>query len=175
MRIVAFGGAAIVATLLARRLLDRRKRQHKLLRLINGDDLDSDSGMFYNTMDAPAWLQPLFADASQRRLLFREWEDLDWRVAAGWRGRDLIHDPTGRAVRVMAYFWNAEEQALTGIVHFGPDAESHRGLCHGGAMTSLMDDLCGHIAFLPNKPGAAAPWCGCTAQGTCLLHVNLRN
>ena len=32
---------------------------------------------------------------------------------------------------------------LTGIVRFGPEAESHRGLCHGGAMTSLMDDLCG--------------------------------
>ena len=157
-------GTAICASLLVRRLLERRKWQQKLLRLRNGEGLTSDSGMFYNRQDAPSWLQPLFVDRNQRRLLFREWEDIEWRVTSGWRGRDLIHDPTGRAVRVMAYFWNAAEQALTGIVHFGPDAESHRGLCHGGAMTSLMDDLCGHIAFLPNKPGAAAPWCGCTAQ-----------
>ncbi|KAJ1487058.1 hypothetical protein T484DRAFT_1787832 [Baffinella frigidus] len=168
----AVGSAAAVA-LIARRLLDRRKR---ILRLRSGDDLDSDSGVFYNSADAPEWLKPLFADPKQRRLLLREWEDLEWRVAAGWRGRDLIHDPTGKGVRVLAYFWHAEEQSLTGIVHFGPDAESHRGLCHGGAMTSLMDDLCGHIAFLPNAPvdgqnarvdgeaGARAPWCGCTAQ-----------
>ena len=159
----AFGSAAVVA-LIARRHLDRRKRQQQLSRLRSGDDLDSDSGIFYNSVDAPEWLKPLFADPKQRRLLFREWEDLEWRVAAGWQGRDLIHDPTGRGVRVLAYFWHAEEQSLTGIVHFGPDAESHRGLCHGGAMTSLMDDMCGHIAFLPNAPGAGAPWCGCTAQ-----------
>ena len=29
------------------------------------------------------------------------------------------------------YFWNESTQTLTGVVHFGPNAESHRGLCHG--------------------------------------------
>lgn len=165
--ILAGVAAFTTAFILARRLLQRRKLHQQLLRLREGvAALDSDSGIFYNSADAPDWLKPLFRDHLQRRLLFREWEDLDWRVNAGWKGRDLIHDPHGKGVRVLAYFWNAEQQTLTGIVHFGADAESHRGLCHGGAMTSLMDDLCGHIAFLPSPTAAspAAPWCGCTAQ-----------
>ena len=32
-------------------------------------------------------------------------------------------------------------------------------------MTSLMDDLCGHICFV----AAAAPWCGATVQLNCKL------
>jgi hypothetical protein len=129
-------------------------------------------------------------------VLLREWEDAEWRVKAGWVGSDLIHRPGGRGVQVLAYFWHPETLTLTGIARFGPDAESHRGLCHGasataspastspplhapplhlpaarlphvthpkhtgGAMTSLMDDLCGHICFV----AAEAPWCGATVQ-----------
>ena len=128
-------------------------------------------------------------------MLLREWEDREWRVTAGWVGSDLIHRPGGRGVQVLAYFWQPETLTLTGIARFGPDAESHRGLCHGasttaspaftshlsampppdgptpraltpraprpgGAMTSLMDDLCGHICFV----AAEAPWCGATVQ-----------
>ena len=140
----------------------------------------------------------------RRRVLLREWEDAEWRVKAGWVGSDLIHRPGGRGVQVLAYFWHPETLTLTGIARFGPDAESHRGLCHGasttprlrsappastsppprlpppphlsafpppdcltlriphtgGAMTSLMDDLCGHICFV----AAEAPWCGATVQ-----------
>ena len=140
----------------------------------------------------------------RRRVLLREWEDSEWRVTAGWVGSDLIHRPGGRGVQVLAYFWQPETLTLTGIARFGPDAESHRGLCHGasttaspaftsrlsclhlpplrhaaarwphatrpsltpraprpgGAMTSLMDDLCGHICFV----AAEAPWCGATVQ-----------
>ena len=107
----------------------------------------------------------MFSDENQQRVLFREWEDIAWRERSGWKGRDLIHDPNGRAVVVRAYFWNGPTQTLTGIVSFGPDAESHRGLCHGGAMTSLMDDLCGHIAFF----AGAGPWCGATVQVDCKL------
>ena len=33
----------------------------------------------------------------------------------------------------------------SGVVHFTPGAESHRGLCHGGAMTSVLDDVLGEI------------------------------
>ena len=66
---------------------------------------------------------------------------------------------------MLAYFWHAESLTLTGIVRFGPEAESHRGLCHGGAMTSLMDDLCGHICFFAGP----SPWCGATVQVNCKL------
>jgi hypothetical protein len=34
------------------------------------------------------------------------------------------------------------------------DIESHRGLCHGGAYTSLFDDFCGHISFISGN----SPW-----------------
>lgn len=120
---------------------------------------------YYNSGDAPEWLRPLFNDQKQRRVLLREWEDAEWRVASGWHGNDLIHSVHSRAVQIHAYFWNAQDETLTGIARFGPDAESHRGLCHGGSMTSLMDDLCGHICFF----GGPAPWCGATVQVDCKL------
>ena len=55
---------------------------------------------------------------------------------------------------------------MTGVVWFGPDAESHRGLCHGGAMSALMDDFCGHVAFVPSD----SPWSGATVQ----INVSLK-
>ena len=64
-------------------------------------------------------------------------------------------------MRVLAYYHCPQTNEITGVVHFGPEAESHRGLCHGGAMTSLMDDVCGHIAFLYE---GQAPWGGATVQ-----------
>ena len=90
----------------------------------------------------------------------REWDDVQWRSKSGWKGRDLCHNVDGNAVRILSYYWRAETQELVGVVWFGPDAESHRGLCHGGAMTSLMDDVCGHTAFV----SGVAPWCGATVQ-----------
>lgn len=132
--------------------------------------IGSNSGVYFNCEDAPAWLQPYFSDASQRRVLLREWEDAEWRTSSGWHGTDLVHSPTGRGVQVLAYFWNAESSTLTGIVRFGPEAESHRGLCHGGAMTSLMDDLAGHICFF----ASSAPWCGATVQVNCKLTKPVR-
>ena len=145
-----------------------RQQRQRLQKLRDGQDLGSHSGVFYNEADAPNWLRPLFRDPSLRRVLMREWEDVAWRKSCGWRGRDLIHDPVGTGVCVHCYFWNDATKTLTGVVSFGPDAESHRGLCHGGAMTSLMDDLCGHIAFMaPTK--ASAPWCGATVQVDCKL------
>jgi len=140
--------------------------RHMLRRLRRRDQkIDSEGGVYYNSADAPDWCQGLFSDSSQRRVLLREWEDAEWRVKAGWVGSDLIHRPGGRGVQVLAYFWHPESLTLTGIARFGPDAESHRGLCHGGAMTSLMDDLCGHICFV----AAEAPWCGATVQVNCKL------
>jgi len=128
------------------------------------------AGVFFNAVDAPEWLRWLFVDREYRRLLLREWEDVEWRDRSGWKGRDLIHHPSGKAVVVHAYFWKEQDRTLEGIVSFGPEAESHRGLCHGGAMTSLMDDLCGHICFV----GGAGPWCGATVQVNCSLKKPVR-
>ncbi|KAK3280377.1 hypothetical protein CYMTET_11782 [Cymbomonas tetramitiformis] len=128
----------------------------------------STSGVHFNVTDAPAWLRPLFDDATRpagKRILMREWEDIHWRQRSGWRGVDLIHDPQGQGVQVLAYFWDSKVNVLTGITRFGPAAESHRGLCHGGSMTSLMDDLCGHITFFHGP----SPWCGATVQVDCTL------
>ncbi|KAL3935908.1 MAG: hypothetical protein SGBAC_008671 [Bacillariaceae sp.] len=91
----------------------------------------------------------------------REWEDLKWRDSNGWQGRDLCHNPQGLGVRILHYYYSAVMKELVGVVWFGPHAESHRGLCHGGAMTLVMDDLCGHLAFLQSKNG---PWSGATVQ-----------
>merc|ERR1712127_830430 len=41
-------------------------------------------------------------------------------------------------------------------------AESHAGFCHGGSMTSVMDDIIGWTAF--HVTGACIPWSGFTAQ-----------
>ena len=128
------------------------------------------SGVHYNLEHAPLWLQYLFDKDSLRRVLLREWEDPEWRQRSGWHGCDLIHSLTGDGVRIHAYFWDETSKILTGIASFGPGAESHRGLCHGGAMTSLMDDLCGHICFI-NGDG---PWCGATVQVNCKLSKPVR-
>ena len=77
-----------------------------------------------------------------------------------------------------AYFWDQARGELTGLVppnnvitaplntppcgqvYFGSDAESHRGLCHGGAMTSVLDDVCGHVCFVTGN----GPWDGATVE-----------
>eukprot|EP00977_Amphora_coffeiformis_P017226 scaffold5524_cov175-Amphora_coffeaeformis.AAC.1 len=108
----------------------------------------------------PAFAQKIEKDKTLHRVRLREWEDLRWRDANGWKGRDLCHNPQGKAVRVLQYYYCNATQTMMGVVWFGPHAESHRGLCHGGAMTSLMDDFCGHMAFV-NSHG---PWTGATVQ-----------
>ncbi|GMI23778.1 hypothetical protein TeGR_g7920, partial [Tetraparma gracilis] len=123
------------------------------------------SGVYYNILDAPVYLRPLFS-AGGLRVLLREWEDAAFRALSGWSGTDLIHNPVGEGVVVNAYFWDPSSKVLTGIATFGPAAESHRGLCHGGAMTSLMDDVCGHLPFLH---GGEKPWDGATVQVDCQL------
>ncbi len=115
----------------------------------------------------PEFCEALKQDKNQRRLKMREWEDLDWRAKSGWMGRDLCHNPDGKAVRVLDYYCDdTDGTTLTGIVWFGPDAESHRGLCHGGAMCSLLDDICGHAVFAAT---GQAPWSGATVQVNCSL------
>ena len=115
---------------------------------------------FVRKVEIPAWCKWLETSPVHRQLLLREWSDAKWRRANGWKGTDLIHNSAGNAVRILSYHWCDHDESLTGIVHFGPGAESHAGLCHGGSMTSVMDDVLGHTAFAASE----GPWCGATVQ-----------
>jgi acyl-coenzyme A thioesterase PaaI-like protein len=90
-----------------------------------------------------------------------QWAQELKKLHADERNDDLYHFSLrdGRGVRILDYYWNKPKEELTGICWFGPDCESHRGLAHGGACTSVMDDMSGHIAFLSGKP-----WEGATVQ-----------
>lgn len=106
----------------------------------------------------PEFAKHLRGNKNLQKVRLREWEDLVFRRENGWKGHDLIHNPEGKAVRILEYYWEPNEQELYGVVWFGPDCESHRGLCHGGSFTSVLDDIAGHIAFLAGD----SPWFGAT-------------
>lgn len=100
--------------------------------------------------------------------------DHTYRQKQGWVGRDLIHDLYA-PVRILEYYvqYGLNEPLpglqqggvgtkLTGVVQFTRRAESHQGYCHGGSMTSVMDDVIGWNAFLVT--GSCRPWTGFTVQ-----------
>ena len=51
---------------------------------------------------------------------------------------------------------------LQGAALFTPNAESHKGLCHGGTMCAVMDDVIGWVGFCVS--GACLPWSGFTVK-----------
>ena len=89
------------------------------------------------------------------------------------KGRDLCHS-LASPVRISHYavkYGQPVESGgapggvgtmLTGVAHFTNHAESHAGFCHGGSMTSVMDDIIGWTAF--HVTGRCLPWSGYTAQ-----------
>jgi acyl-coenzyme A thioesterase PaaI-like protein len=115
--------------------------------------------------------------------------DVDsYRQQNGWKGNDLVHSISS-PVRILEYrvqypspsinINSPEPQpqpdssdsyardggqgtTLCGIVHFTQKAESHQGFCHGGSMTSIMDDAIGWIGFC--VAGECKPWSGFTVQ-----------
>ena len=96
-------GSALTYYVLTRRTPRVRPDAKRLRRLRSREaPVGSESGVYFNSADAPGWLRGLFSDASQRRLLLREWEDAEWRMQAGWKGTDLIHDPAGTGVQARA-------------------------------------------------------------------------
>ncbi|KAL7482063.1 hypothetical protein ACHAW6_007744 [Cyclotella cf. meneghiniana] len=113
-----------------------------------------------------------------------EENDVDtYRSSHGWKGRDLCHSKSS-PVRISHYAIQYADggvgTTLTGIAHFTTQAESHAGYCHGGSMTSVMDDIVGWTAF--HVTGSCLAWSGFTAQinvslkqpiavGTCLKIV----
>lgn len=46
------------------------------------------------------------------------------------------------------YFIRPEDRELLAIATFGPKAEGHGGLAHGGALLTLLDDAMGTCAWL---------------------------
>eukprot|EP00931_Biecheleriopsis_adriatica_P106511 TRINITY_DN80949_c0_g1_i1.p1 TRINITY_DN80949_c0_g1~~TRINITY_DN80949_c0_g1_i1.p1 ORF type:complete len:237 (-),score=49.53 TRINITY_DN80949_c0_g1_i1:107-817(-) len=110
--------------------------------------------------ELPTWLRWLEECSQHYRVSMREWEDEEWRRESGWQGSDYVHSASS-AVHVPCYFYNPSEKTLRGPVVFRRGSESHRGLCHGGAMTSALDDVLGHVAFLAAGMG---PWSGATVQ-----------
>ena len=118
------------------------------------------------TIPLPQWALELANNPQLQRISMREWSDPLYRKLKGWVGNDLCHNTNGNAVKILNYYWNPVTDELTGVVYFGSDCESHRGLCHGGSYTSLMDDFCGHIAFI----SGSSPWFGATVQ----VNVTLR-
>mmetsp|Transcript_34686 Transcript_34686/g.58899 ORF Transcript_34686/g.58899 Transcript_34686/m.58899 type:complete len:252 (+) Transcript_34686:192-947(+) len=94
-----------------------------------------------------------------------------YRSKNGWKGTDLCHSKKS-PVRISHYAVRYKEggigTTLTGVCHFTNNAESHAGFCHGGSMTSVMDDVIGWTAFLVT--GKCVPWSGFTAQ----VNVSLR-
>eukprot|EP00584_Thalassiosira_punctigera_P009060 CAMPEP_0172528942 /NCGR_PEP_ID=MMETSP1067-20121228/3153_1 /TAXON_ID=265564 ORGANISM="Thalassiosira punctigera, Strain Tpunct2005C2" /NCGR_SAMPLE_ID=MMETSP1067 /ASSEMBLY_ACC=CAM_ASM_000444 /LENGTH=188 /DNA_ID=CAMNT_0013312921 /DNA_START=85 /DNA_END=648 /DNA_ORIENTATION=- len=82
-----------------------------------------------------------------------------YRSKNGWKGTDLCHSRQS-PVRISHYGVQYRDggigTTLTGVVHFTNSAESHAGFCHGGSMTSVMDDVIGWTAF--HVTGACVPW-----------------
>ena len=100
--------------------------------------------------------------ATRERLTVREWSDPHWRSQNGWLGTDYIHGEPA-AVHIPGYVLRrGEHPQLTGAVHFSEGAESHQGLCHGGTMCAVMDDVIGWTGFCAD--GDCNPWCGFTVQ-----------
>jgi acyl-coenzyme A thioesterase PaaI-like protein len=67
----------------------------------------------------------------------------------------LSHDPSTDASPV-------SDLIITSLVHFTSSAESHKGLCHGGTMCAVMDDVIGWTGFC--ESGHCLPWSGYTVQ-----------
>ena len=97
--------------------------------------------------------------------MYPEWSDSLWRMKNGWQGSDFIHDRKSRGPRIIRYFFDKKSEILIGVVKFGVKSESHAGLCHGGSMTAVLDDVLGHTAFVVNRK----PWSGATVAVNCVL------
>jgi acyl-coenzyme A thioesterase PaaI-like protein len=134
------------------------------------DDGDADDEAALRALSG--WLLPLWDDPAYESVAPRypEWgpDAASYRRANGWLGHDLVHSARASGPRIVGYWVERATRTLVGIVRFGPGCESHRGLCHGGAMCSVLDDVLGHTAFISDG-AAKGPWSGATVQVNCKL------
>jgi acyl-coenzyme A thioesterase PaaI-like protein len=142
------------------------------------------------TLDVPEWKQQQQQHQQQQQTgNDMDNDGIDYRIKHGWQGKDLIHDANA-PVRILSYHVQygpgihnkinddtlsvllqrrgGVGTTLRGLVHFTKRAESHQGYCHGGSMTSVLDDVIGWVAFLAT--GECRPWTGFTVQVNCSLH-----
>lgn len=130
------------------------------------------------TPPLPDWFIALRSKPTFRETLdVREWKEdqKEWRNSkeGGWLGNDYVHSPTA-GVRVLEYQLHGPVEssssgsgtisdfALIGPAFFTENSESHKGLCHGGSMCSLMDDVVGWLGFCSS--GELKAWEGFTVQ-----------
>ena len=117
----------------------------------------------------PEWWLALRSQPEWLPMRVREWEDAAWRASSGWVGVDFVHGASA-AVRVLEYVFKSDEPLqVVGAAHFRNGAESHKGLCHGGSMCALMDDIIGWTGFCVS--GECVPWSGFTVQVNTRLSV----
>lgn len=114
----------------------------------------------------PAWFTALGAEQDLEEVHLPEWDNGPaWRAENGFKGSDYAHGPDA-AVHICGYYLRGVPggvgSKLIGAVHFGPGAESHRGLCHGGTMCTVMDDVIGWTGFC--STGVCVAWSGFTVQ-----------
>ena len=123
----------------------------------------------------PGWFSDLLCEPDVERLQVAEWENgTAWRLDNGWLGTDYVHG-VDAAVHIAGYALGRTSEGfatLTGAVHFGSAAESHQGLCHGGTMCTVMDDVVGWTGFCVT--GQCVPWSGFTVQINTALQAPVR-
>jgi acyl-CoA hydrolase len=121
------------------------------------------------------WFVQLKKAHTGKVLDVKEWREDGgvYRRDGGWKGSDYMHAPTAH-VRIFDYILygpgesilientNASDYSILSAVAFSRNAESHKGLCHGGTMCAVMDDAIGWCGFC--ESGVCKPWSGYTVQ-----------
>lgn len=123
----------------------------------------------------PKWWDELLEESSLERLHIAEWENgYLWRRLNGWVGTDYAHGANA-AVHIAGYVMGKTDEGhacLVGAVYMAPGAESHKGLCHGGTMCTIMDDVIGWNGFCVS--GVCVPWSGFTVQINTTLQAPIK-
>lgn len=90
---------------------------------------------------------------------------IEYRVKYGHDLQETHHDQHMHSDEThdnLSYKRGGVGTSIRGIVHFTSAAESHKGLCHGGGMCSVFDDVIGWTAFCVS--GKCVPWSGYTVE-----------
>jgi hypothetical protein len=102
------------------------------------------------------------------KLNIKEWNNDGgiYRKREGWIGQDYMHSSTS-PVRILDYILlqphdDIHDYSIVAPIIFTKNAESHKGLCHGGTMCAAMDDVIGWCGFC--ESGSCRPWSGYTVQ-----------
>ena len=167
-RCVVLGLAAVGAATLLPFVWSKRRAQH----LEDDESEDDEAGL----RALSGWLEPMWDDDALESVAHRypEWSNGGrWRRTHGWLGHDLVHSKRARGPRILGYWVERATSTLVGIVVFGAGSESHRGLCHGGSMCAVLDDVLGHTAFVSDS-ASKGPWSGATVQVNCKLRKACR-